>query len=84
MINNYDGNDKNELDIFKVVYGLKENWEDKHYIYKGFENHSEYYNLLNTLLNWELTPKESIAKFLDEPNSELQKIEDYLLVKWLA
>jgi len=69
-MNNYDLDRNNELDIHKVVYGLKKNWEYPHYVYKGFENHDQYYNLLNTLLNWELTPKESIMEFLKEPTSE--------------
>lgn len=39
MFNDYDQGG-NELDIFKVVYGLKKNWEEKHYVYKGFESHN--------------------------------------------
>lgn len=31
-----------------------------------------------------MTPKESIMEFLREPNSELQKVEDFLLVKRIA
>ena len=35
-------------------------------------------------MNWEMTPKESVMQFLKESNEDLQKVEDYLLIKRLG